>query len=139
MTGASAGCSSTGLSSGKKSILSAAASFAAVRNEKFTSCRSTFVIYGRDTSIRRASSVWLTPSSFMRRSICRKNAEPILSIEFIEGVGELGCEGVRSGWVMELVWLLLIGECFAAHSSTLWFHSKDVLFLHFFHTIPTEP
>jgi hypothetical protein len=35
MTGASACGSSTGLSSGKKSILSAAASFAAVRNEKF--------------------------------------------------------------------------------------------------------
>ena len=63
--------------SGKKSISSARASFAAVRNEKFTSWRNTFVIYGFDTFMRRASSDWLTPSSRIRRRMRRKNAEPI--------------------------------------------------------------
>ncbi len=66
-----------------KSIFRAFASFAAVRNEKFTSCRNTFVMYGRDTFIRRASSVCDIPSSFIRRSIRRRNADPILSIAFI--------------------------------------------------------
>ena len=66
-----------------KSILSAFASFAAVRNEKFTSCRSTFVMYGRDTFIRRARSVCDIPSSFIRSSIRRRNADPILSIASI--------------------------------------------------------
>ena len=74
---------SCGRSSGKKSILSASASFAAVRKEKFTSWCSTLVMYGRDTFMRRASSVCETPSSFIRRKIRRRNAEPILSIAFI--------------------------------------------------------
>jgi hypothetical protein len=38
-------------------------------------------MYGLDTFIRRASSVCVTPSSFMRSKICRKKADPILSIE----------------------------------------------------------
>ena len=66
-----------------KSILSAFASFAAVRKEKFTSCRSTLVMYGRDTFMRRASSVCETPSSFIRRKMRRRNAEPIRSIALI--------------------------------------------------------
>ena len=69
-----------GLREGKKSIFRAFASFAAVRNEKFTSSCSTFVIYGLDTFIRRASSVCETPSSFIRSKICRRNADPILSM-----------------------------------------------------------
>ena len=69
-----------GLREGKKSIFRAFASFAAVRNEKFTSSCSTFVIYGRDTFIRRASSVCETPSSFILSRICRRNADPILSM-----------------------------------------------------------
>jgi len=48
---------SRSLSSGIKSILRAFANFAAVRNEKLTSWRSTFVMYGRETFIRLASSV----------------------------------------------------------------------------------
>ena len=70
---------SCGRSSGRKSILRALASFAAVRNEKLTSWCSTFVMYGRDTFIRRARSVWVIPSSLIRRSIRRRNADPILS------------------------------------------------------------
>jgi hypothetical protein len=37
-------------------------------------------MYGLDTFIRRASSVCEIPSSFMRSKICRKNADPILSM-----------------------------------------------------------
>ena len=78
-----------------KSILSALASFAAVRKEKFTSWLSTLVMYGRDTFIRFASSVRETPSSFIRRRMRRRNAEPILSIEFIEaGSGLVGLSAV---------------------------------------------
>jgi len=71
---------SCGLREGRKSIFRAFASFAAVRNEKFTSSCSTFVMYGLDTFIRRASSVCEIPSSFMRSKICRRNADPILSM-----------------------------------------------------------
>ena len=72
--------SSCGLREGRKSIFRAFASFAAVRKEKFTSSCNTFVIYGRDTFICRASSVCETPSSFIRSKICRINADPILSM-----------------------------------------------------------
>ena len=75
--------SSCGLKAGKKSIFRAFANFAAVRNEKFTSSCSTFVMYGLDTFIHRASSVCEIPSSFIRSKICRRNADPILSREFI--------------------------------------------------------
>ena len=71
---------SCGRRSGKKSILRALASFAAVRKEMLTSWCSTFVIYGRETCIRFASSVCDTPSSFIRSRMRRRNAEPILSI-----------------------------------------------------------
>ena len=71
---------SCGRSSGKKSILRAVASFAAVRKVMLTSWWSTFVMYGRDTFMRFASSVCDTPSSFIRRRMRRRNAEPILSI-----------------------------------------------------------
>ena len=37
-------------------------------------------MYGRDTFMRFASSVCDTPSSFIRRRMRRRNAEPILSI-----------------------------------------------------------
>ena len=72
--------SSCGRRSGKKSIWRARASFAAVRKEKLTSWWSTFVMYGRDTCMRFASSDCDTPSSFIRRRMRRRNAEPILSI-----------------------------------------------------------
>ena len=74
---------SCGRSSGKKSILRAFANLAAVRKEKLTSWRSTLVMYGRETCIRAASSDCDTPSSFMRRSIRRRNADPILSTALI--------------------------------------------------------
>ena len=74
---------SRSLRSGKKSIFSAFASFAAVLNEKLTSRERTLVMYGRETFIRLASSVCDTPSCFIRRSIRLKNADPILSIAFI--------------------------------------------------------
>jgi len=80
----SASPASRSLRSGMKSILRAFANFAAVRNEKLTSWRSTLVMYGRETCIRLASSVWLMPSCFIRRSIRRRNADPILSIAFID-------------------------------------------------------
>ena len=73
----------TGWSSGEKSILRALASFAAVRKVMLTSWWSTFVMYGRDTFIRFASSVCDTPSSFIRSRMRRRNAEPILSIAVI--------------------------------------------------------
>ena len=76
--------------SGKKSIFSAFASFAAVLNEKLTSRERTLVMYGRETFIRLASSVWETPSCFIRRRIRRRKAEPIWSIVFIVGNGEWG-------------------------------------------------
>ena len=40
-------------------------------------------MYGRDTSMRFASSVCDTPSSFIRSRMRRRNAEPTLSIAFI--------------------------------------------------------
>ena len=73
---------SRALRSGKKSIISAFASFAAVLNEKLTSRERTLVMYGRETCMRLASSVWETPSSFMRRSIWRRNAEQMWSTGF---------------------------------------------------------
>ena len=54
--------------------------FAAVLNEKLTSRERTLVTYGRDTFMRRASSVCDTPSRFIRSRMRRRNAEPILSI-----------------------------------------------------------
>jgi hypothetical protein len=42
-------------------------------------------MYGLDTFIRRASSVCEIPSSFMRSKICRKNADPILSMFIVSG------------------------------------------------------
>ena len=84
---------SLSLRSGMKSILRAFANFAAVRNEKLTSWRSTLVMYGRETCIRLASSVWLTPSCFIRRSMRRRKAEPIWSIVVI---GVRGQESVVS-------------------------------------------
>ena len=48
---------SCSLRSGKKSIFSAFASFAAVLNEKLTSRERTLVMYGRETFMRLASSV----------------------------------------------------------------------------------
>ena len=78
--------SDCGRSSGKKSILRALASFAAVRKEKLTSWFSTFVMYGRDTFMRRASSVCDTPSSFILCSIRRRNTDPILSTDFINSL-----------------------------------------------------
>ena len=74
--------SSCGRRPGKKSILSAAASFAAVRNEKLTSWRRTFEMYGRDTFILFARSVCDIPSAFMRQSIWRRKTDPIWSIVF---------------------------------------------------------
>ena len=82
---------SRSLRSGKKSIFSAFASFAAVLNEKLTSRERTLVMYGRETFMRLASSVWETPSCFIRRRIRRKKAEPIWSIVFIRSQGS----GVR--------------------------------------------
>jgi len=81
---------SCSLRSGKKSIFSAFASFAAVLNEKLTSRERTLVMYGRETFMRLASSVWETPSCFIRRRIWRRKAEPIWSIVFIVGNGERG-------------------------------------------------
>ena len=72
-----------GRRSGKKSIFRALASFVAVRKVMLTSWWSTFVMYGRDTCMRFASSVCDTPSSFIRSRMRRRNAEPILSIAFI--------------------------------------------------------
>lgn len=46
-------------------------------------------MYGRDTSMRFASSVCDTPSSFIRSRMRLKNAEPILSIAF-NGLLETG-------------------------------------------------
>ena len=94
------------LSSGKKSILSALASLAAVRNEKLTSWRRTFEMYGRETCMRCASSDCDTPSSFIRRRIRRRNADPIWSTAFIielerrVGVGER--MSVSSSYELEL-------------------------------------
>ena len=76
---------SRSLRSGKKSIFSAFASFAAVLNEKLTSRERTLVMYGRETFMRLASSVCDTPSCFIRRSIRRRKAEPIWSTGFIRG------------------------------------------------------
>ena len=71
---------SRGRRSGKKSILRAVASFAAVRKVMLTSWWSTLVMYGRDTFMRLASSVCDIPSSFIRSRIRRRNAEPMRSM-----------------------------------------------------------
>lgn len=79
---ASPAAASDGHSTGRKSICSARANFAAVTKEMLTSLLNTFEMYGRDTFIRRAKADWFNPSCFIRRSTWRRKTDPILSIVF---------------------------------------------------------
>ena len=109
---------------GMKSISRARASFAAVLNVKLTSCRSTFVMYGFDTFMRFASSLWFTPSSFIRRRMWRRNTEPMWSIALIShrtSKGQTYCNisressAVPPGQPAAIVELRMKGECAEFH------------------------
>ena len=62
------------LRSGKKSIWRACARRIAVPNVILTSPERSFVTYGRDTFMRFANWVWLSPSRFIWMMTRRKNA-----------------------------------------------------------------
>jgi len=79
-------------------------------------------MYGRETFMRLASSVWETPSCFIRRSIWRRNAEQIWSIVVIRSQGSGGRSQYAGVSTQESVYFVV--KSFLQLAKREWLQSK---------------